>query len=274
MPAGGAKRSRQCTMHMDRLGPAALVQVIDVLGDENHFSREGFLEVCQSLMRRIGLGFHVLGASHVIEIMDQFGIRVEPFRCRDILDPMLRPKTVFIAEGSQAALGGDTRAGQDYDLVHDGLFLFHAPMTQRILFVCLGNICRSPAAEGIVRTLMPELETDSAGTSGWHEGDPPYGPMQKAAMRRGVDLSDLRARGFRARDFEHFDLIIGMDADNIATMERLRPADNATPVRLFTDYVEGPDTYVPDPYYTRDFDGALDLIERCAAGLKDQLRRQ
>ncbi|WP_224826437.1 low molecular weight protein-tyrosine-phosphatase [Cognatishimia sp. MH4019] len=147
-------------------------------------------------------------------------------------------------------------------------------MTQRILFVCLGNICRSPAAEGVVRAQMPEVATDSAGTSGWHVGDPPYGPMQKAAIRRGVNLSDLRARAFVAQDFHDFDLIIAMDAENIANIEALRPADNTTPVQLFTHYADGPETEVPDPYYTRDFEGALDLIERCAAGLKDQLRRQ
>ncbi|MEL7211633.1 MAG: low molecular weight protein-tyrosine-phosphatase [Pseudomonadota bacterium] len=147
-------------------------------------------------------------------------------------------------------------------------------MTQRILFVCLGNICRSPAAEGVVRAQMPDVQTDSAGTSGWHVGDPPYGPMQNAAIRRGVDLSDLRARAFTAQDFDAFDLIIGMDADNIANIETLRPAGNDTPVACFTDYAEGPETEVPDPYYTRDFEGALDLIERCAAGLKAQLRRQ
>jgi len=147
-------------------------------------------------------------------------------------------------------------------------------MTQRILFVCLGNICRSPAAEGVVRAQMPNVETDSAGTSGWHVGDPPYGPMQKAAIGRGIDLSDLRARGFTPHDFDTFDLIIGMDAENIAAMEALRPAGNKTEVKLFTDYSNGSETYVPDPYYTRDFEGALDLIERCARGLKDQLLRQ
>lgn len=147
-------------------------------------------------------------------------------------------------------------------------------MTQRILFVCLGNICRSPTAEGVVRAKLPGVATDSAGTSGWHVGDPPYGPMQKAAIRRGYDLSDLRARAFTAGDFDEFDLIIGMDADNIANIEAMRPVGNTTPVALFTAYAQGPETDVPDPYYTRDFDGALDLIERCAEGLADQLRRQ
>ncbi len=145
-------------------------------------------------------------------------------------------------------------------------------MAQKILFVCLGNICRSPAAEGVFRSMVPTVVTDSAGTGGWHVGEPPYGPMQDAARRRGYDLSDLRARQFRAEDFAQFDLIIGMDAENVAAMERLRPAGNATPVRVFTEYA--PDrgaSAVPDPYYTRDFEGALTLIEACAAGLRDDL---
>lgn len=138
----------------------------------------------------------------------------------------------------------------------------------KVLFVCLGNICRSPAAEGVYRAMARDVDTDSAGTGGWHVGEPPYGPMQVAARDRGYDLSDLRARQFVTSDFEQFDLIIGMDASNIANMERLRPVGNETPVRLFTDFApaSGADE-VPDPYYTRDFDGALDLVEQCARGL-------
>ena len=145
-------------------------------------------------------------------------------------------------------------------------------MTTRILFVCLGNICRSPAAEGVARARIPGIETDSAGTSDWHVGDPPYGPMQAAAQGRGYDISDLRARQFRRGDFEEFDLIIAMDASNLENIEALRPAGSDTPVHLFTDYA--PETgadHVPDPYYTRDFDGCLDLIERAAKGLKAAL---
>lgn len=142
----------------------------------------------------------------------------------------------------------------------------------KVLFVCLGNICRSPTAEGVFRQMASEVDSDSAGTGGWHVGDPPYGPMQGAAMARGYDISDLRARQFVAQDFDRFDLIIGMDADNIANIERLRPAGNDTEVRLFTDYAPNTSAKaVPDPYYTRDFDGALDLIERCARGLADQI---
>jgi len=145
-------------------------------------------------------------------------------------------------------------------------------MTTRILFVCLGNICRSPAAEGVARALMPGIEIDSAGTSDWHVGEPPYAEMQAAARSRGIDLGRLRARQFSSRDFHRFDLIVAMDADNLERVEALRPAGVDTPVRLFTDYA--PETgadHVPDPYYTRDFDGALDLIEIAAAGLKRAL---
>lgn len=145
-------------------------------------------------------------------------------------------------------------------------------MSQKILFVCLGNICRSPAAEGVFRQMCPGAETDSAGTGGWHVGEPPYGPMQQAARARGYDLSDLRARQFRRNDFDLFDLIVVMDDANLRDVEALRPPANETPVRLFTDYV--PDSgadHVPDPYYTRDFDGALDLIERASEGLKRAL---
>ncbi|GAA6199522.1 low molecular weight protein-tyrosine-phosphatase [Aquicoccus sp. SU-CL01552] len=145
-------------------------------------------------------------------------------------------------------------------------------MTTRILFVCLGNICRSPAAEGIARALLPGLEIDSAGTSDWHVGEPPYGAMQAAARARGIDLGGLHARQFQPGDFHRFDLILAMDADNLDEIEALRPTGSDTPVRLFTDYA--PETgadHVPDPYYTRDFDAALDLIEAAAKGLKAAL---
>ncbi|WP_323783852.1 low molecular weight protein-tyrosine-phosphatase [Leisingera sp.] len=145
-------------------------------------------------------------------------------------------------------------------------------MPTRILFVCLGNICRSPAAEGVFRALCPEVETDSAGTASYHAGEPPYGPMQAAARARGLDISDLRARQFRRGDFETFDLIIAMDAGNLEAIEALRPAGNDTAVRLFTGYAPGTGAdHVPDPYYTRDFDGCLDLIEAAATGLKAAL---
>ncbi|PJE28924.1 protein-tyrosine phosphatase [Pseudooceanicola antarcticus] len=146
-------------------------------------------------------------------------------------------------------------------------------MTTSILFVCLGNICRSPSAEAVMRQVAPELSLDSAGTGGWHAGEPPYGPMQAAARARGYEMSDLRARQFRRSDFQDFDLILAMDAQNLADIEAQRPQGSTTPVKLFTDYLPETSGFagaseVPDPYYTRDFDGALALIEDCAAGLR------
>ena len=109
--------------------------------------------------------------------------------------------------------------------------------------------------------LAPSLTLDSAGTGGWHVGDAPYGPMQEAAKTRGIDLSQLRARQFTVADFEDFDLIVAMDRQNQSDIERLRPAGNLTKVQLFMDQD------VPDPYYTRDFDGALDIIQQGAVSL-------
>ncbi len=151
-------------------------------------------------------------------------------------------------------------------------------MSTRILFVCLGNICRSPAAEGVFRSLSDkaglELTIDSAGTAGYHIGKGPYGPMQDAATVRGYDLSGLRARQFTAADFTDYDLLIGMDVDNIADMKILRPNGNTTPVRLFTGYTDDSKTSdIPDPYYTRDFEGALQLVEDASRGLIGWLQK-
>lgn len=131
----------------------------------------------------------------------------------------------------------------------------------RVLCVCLGNICRSPTAEAVLRSLAPDWDVDSAGTAGWHIGKPPYAPMQDAAGARGYDLSTLRARQFTARDFQDFDLILAMDEENLSDIERMRPEGSETRVQLLADAA------VPDPYYTRDFDGALDMIERAAKAL-------
>lgn len=124
----------------------------------------------------------------------------------------------------------------------------------RILFVCLGNICRSPAAEAALRARRPDWQIDSAGTSDWHAGEPPYGPMQAAALRRGLDLSTLRARQVRPDDAIRFDVIYAMDGSVLATCQNMLPGGDLRPF-----CADGSD--VPDPYYTRDFDGCLDVIE-------------
>lgn len=149
------------------------------------------------------------------------------------------------------------------------------PLTEgielRILFVCLGNICRSPAAEGVARDLAREAgldwQFDSCGTGRWHIGEPPYGPMQAAAGQRGIDLSDLRARQLQRADFGRFDLIVPLDRDNMRDVQAMQPAGDDTPVRLLMEFAPELGVQdVPDPYYTRDFDGALDLIRAgCAA---------
>ncbi|WP_106163115.1 low molecular weight protein-tyrosine-phosphatase [Tritonibacter scottomollicae] len=145
-------------------------------------------------------------------------------------------------------------------------------MMKRILFVCLGNICRSPAAEALVRDKCPEIETDSAGTSDFHTGAPPYGPMQAAAKKRSINMSDLRARKFTSEDFLKFDFIIVMDGENQRNVEDLRPSGNTTPVELFAPMAPGHVAQdVPDPYYTRDFDGCLDLLEAAATGLQRRI---
>lgn len=151
-------------------------------------------------------------------------------------------------------------------------------MSPRILFVCLGNICRSPAAEGVTRALAAraglDLMPDSAGTGPWHVGEPPCPGMVRTARARGVDLTGLRARQMTRADYDAFDLMIGMDAGNLAALARGRPAGNTTTFRLFTDYApETGATEVPDAYYTEDYEGAFTLIEACAAGLVADLAR-
>ena len=150
-------------------------------------------------------------------------------------------------------------------------------MMQHILFVCLGNICRSPTAEAVVRSKAAArgmaLTMDSAGTGRWHVGDPPHSEMQAAALARGYDLSSLRARQVVAADLRRFDMILGMDGQNLADLRRLFGTEAADKLRQFTDFApEGTADHVPDPYYTGDFSGTLDLVEQCAEGVLDHLQ--
>ncbi len=145
-------------------------------------------------------------------------------------------------------------------------------MIQRVLFVCLGNICRSPAAQGVFRTMAPDIEADSAATVSWHVGNAPYAPVQAAMKARGMDISDIRGRQITSDDFNKFDLIVAMDRENLAAVEELRPVGCQTPVHLLTSYLAGFEgECVPDPYYTRDFDGCLDLIEEATDALQAHL---
>lgn len=143
----------------------------------------------------------------------------------------------------------------------------------RVLLVCLGNICRSPTAEAVLRKMADlegvDLSVDSAGTGDWHIGKPPYGPAIETASSKGYDLTQLRARQVRAADFEAFDLILAMDRDNLSSLEAMRPPGSGARLGLFLDGAE-----VPDPYFTRDFEGALARIEMGARALLDQLRQK
>ncbi len=133
-----------------------------------------------------------------------------------------------------------------------------------ILCVCLGNICRSPTGEGVLQAVLPDAHVDSAGTAGWHIGNAPYGPMQEAARARGYDLSVQRARQVDPEDFHRFDLILAMDRNNLRDLEEIRPAGARARLDLFLSVLpDGPED-VPDPYYTRDFDGVVALIEEAA----------
>ena len=131
-------------------------------------------------------------------------------------------------------------------------------MPHRILCVCLGNICRSPTAEAALRAELGDSAViDSAGTGDWHLGKPPYAPMQAVARDAGLDLSPLRARQVAPADFERFDLILAMDAQNHADLAALDPGGGAR-LALYLEPLDGGD--VPDPYFTRDFAGAMSLI--------------
>jgi len=154
-------------------------------------------------------------------------------------------------------------------------------MTQhRLLFVCLGNICRSPIAEGVFGHVATQaghgdrFTLDSAGTGSWHVGDPPDPRAQAAAAARGIDLSELRARQVCQRDFTEFDLILAMDAANHAALLAIAPHDSTSKVRLFLS--DAPDlgrAEVPDPYYGGDqgFEDVLDLVEAGSRALLARL---
>ena len=153
----------------------------------------------------------------------------------------------------------------------------------RILFVCMGNICRSPAAEGVFRHLLrqetPEwlerIEIDSAGTHGYHVGNPPDPRMVAAALARGIDLSDLRARLFQPEDFATFTHILVMDRANLAHLQAIQPhGATAIPELLLAPFDDGRLQEVPDPYYggPQGFDLVLDLLEEGCRRLLARVR--
>ena len=148
-----------------------------------------------------------------------------------------------------------------------------------VLFVCLGNICRSPTAEGVFRQLTVSkatqgIEIDSAGTSDWHIGSPPDNRARQAAIQRGIDLGDMRGRQIQDLDFEKFDYIIAMDHANLRDLISQAPDQYQHKLHLFLSFADRTDIEeVPDPYYggANGFDQVIDLIEHASEGLLNHI---
>lgn len=154
-------------------------------------------------------------------------------------------------------------------------------MTHRVLFVCLGNICRSPLAEAAFRAEAERIgldaEADSAGTGGWHRGEAPDRRAIAAARRGGVDISGLRARQVQPQDFETFDDVVALDRHNLADLEALQPAGSRARLSLLLDHVPGREgEAVADPYYgdDKDFDITWQDVTEGARALADRLQRE
>jgi protein-tyrosine phosphatase len=156
-------------------------------------------------------------------------------------------------------------------------------MQSTVLFVCMGNICRSPTAEGVFRHLVTEagladsILADSAGTHDYHVGRPPDARAQAACVQRGYDLAHLRARQVRPEDIVEFDYVLAMDADNLRELRRIGPPQVRMKPMLFTEFgrlCRGQN--VPDPYYggPDDFNRVLDMVEDAARGLLNEIKKK
>lgn len=153
----------------------------------------------------------------------------------------------------------------------------------KVLFVCMGNICRSPTAEAVFRHYVGEagldsqIQIDSAGTHDYHIGEPPDPRTQQTALQRGYDMSTLRGRQVEASDFKRFDYVLAMDNANLAILRRLRPNDTCSHLGLFLEFAgRHEQREVPDPYYGGEegFERVLDMVEDAAQGLLEHLRQQ
>ena len=153
----------------------------------------------------------------------------------------------------------------------------------KILFVCMGNICRSPTAHGVFRQLVrdaglePVIEIDSAGTHAYHVGEPPDERARRTAQARGVDIADLRARRAEADDFHYYDLILAMDQDNYHSLARICPRGMERKLALLMDFAPAlRRREVPDPYYggAQGFDQVFDMVEAAARGLLDDIAKR
>jgi protein-tyrosine phosphatase len=150
----------------------------------------------------------------------------------------------------------------------------------KVLFVCMGNICRSPTAQGVFRDMVDRqglsdyISTDSAGTIDYHAGSKPDRRARETAVKRGLDLSDLRARIVTSDDFEHFDYVIAMDRSNYSDLEALCPPGREDRLHMFLDFApHQPVREVPDPYYggVAGFDRVFDLVEEASKGLLEKI---
>lgn len=152
----------------------------------------------------------------------------------------------------------------------------------KVLFVCLGNICRSPTAHGVFQAMVEEqgladrILVDSAGTAAYHVGNPPDSRSAATARKRGYDLSSLRARQAVESDFSDFDFILAMDESNLMNLRSLKPHNYSGHLGLFLDFAPEPEREVPDPYYGGDtgFEHVLSLIESASEGLLAQIKRE
>ena len=154
-------------------------------------------------------------------------------------------------------------------------------MNYRVLLVCMGNICRSPTAEVVLRVFIKNnslggvVEVDSAGTHGYHVGEAPDGRTQRAAAVRGYNLSQVRARKVARQDLDYFDLILAMDKSNLDNLQRMASPEQLEKLKLFMEYSKNyDDDEVPDPYYGlgHGFDLVLDMVEDASKGLVEQLK--
>jgi len=150
----------------------------------------------------------------------------------------------------------------------------------KILAVCLGNICRSPAGEGVLKARANarnlHVKIDSAGTGAWHVGNPPDPRMIKTAARRNIDISAQRARQVDTADFYQFDTILAMDQSNFDDLMQMAPHNREANIHLFLDFAGGDTREMPDPYYGKadGFEHVLDLVERGADGFLDHLEKK
>ena len=153
--------------------------------------------------------------------------------------------------------------------------------TTSVLFVCMGNICRSPTAEGVFRRFVADaglessIHIDSAGTHAYHVNEPPDRRARAAAERRGYSLDRIQARRVEPGDFERFDYVIAMDRDNLALLTGQSDVTHHDKIRLFLDYADAAQDEVPDPYYggAAGFERVLDLVEDASRGLLEVLRK-